>query len=305
MTLFPDDSFLNLGDAGLGFRKKIPLEQVQLVREAQWDIAVPEKQKEAARAQWDRANRQRREKGLPDMMNNPLIRPMSCEARNGQLQIKAGITTYFDNFNLNRPWQPGGDNLTIGGGLSVVPVSRDGDILLGCRSGIVFSGVGKYHVAAGHIHPPADFADKPFTLHEAAWDELDEEMHVTADEVGKLYFLGFGIAFHNTKPECILLAELKRDAAYYLANWRPETPDTQNKYGRVEEFSHLTTLKTLLADPTPAGSHDKPFSLNLLNARREKFVHICVAALTAYWLSDQNEPVNHKVQAQTWMKSTG
>jgi hypothetical protein len=200
--------------------------------------------------------------------------------------IRAGITTYFDNFYLQTPSDGWNERTLVGAGLSVVPVCRDQHILIGKRSDTVASGTGKYHVVGGHAHPPPDFTSVPAKLTGAALEELDEEMHVPDGDVKQLRFLGLAIDLTRSKPEFIIEAELKEESIEYISRWQAQVAREQPADNRHEEFTELRRLDSLLLASDDAAQRPLEATLTLRSFwhARERMVPACQAALTALWL---------------------
>jgi hypothetical protein len=158
---------------------------------------------------------------------------------------------------------------------------------------VVASGEGKYHVAAGHAHPTRDFLTAPATLSGAAFQELEEEMHIRTADVEQLRFLAIAFDLTASKPEFVIEAALKQDSTAYLARWDSDLSNARQEEADQEEFTELQRLAVLLqADTASTDDADEaPFGLAAFWDIREKLVPACQAALMAFWLCHQRRGI--------------
>jgi hypothetical protein len=248
---------------------------------------VDESHLEEAKQRWNAENDRRSLRGQPALEANLLYRPVTAAYVDGTLTIGAGITTYFDNFYLQTSSDGWDDSTIVGAGLSVVPVCRDEQILIGKRSGVVASESGELHVTGGHAHPTPDFVSVPAILTEAALQELGEEMQIQNADVRQLRFLGLAIDLIRSKPEFIIEADLKEDSAEYISRWQAHVSQEKPADKSQEEFTELRCLDSVLEakDGAAYGPEEKaPFSLTRFWQQHEHFVPACQAALMAFWL---------------------
>ena len=296
MVWQPGDGFaLTFGTFAIPFLlpEGVPLDKVVLCYTSDGDRTVDEAHLGQARERWEAENAGRRLLGKPPLEAHPLFRPVRVNSSAGKVVIDAGVTTYFANFSLQAPsleWDAG---RIVGAGMSVVPVCRDGHILLGKRSGVVASGEGKYHVAAGHAHPTSDFLSAPATLAGAAFQELEEEMHLHPIDIEQMRFLALALDLTASKPEFILEAALKPDSTAYLSRWNADVSKLDQEEANLEEFTELERLAVLLEAETASTAREEEVSFGLAAfwAIREKLVPACQAALMAYWLCHRSRGI--------------
>jgi len=244
------------------------------------------------REAWDAANQKREAAGLPAMTPNPLYRPLDQKREGNQMIVTAGVTSYFENFALERF---GGLREVLplaGAGLSIVPVTSDRQVLLGQRSQVVASEVSKYHVVGGHAHPSEDFPTKPAQFQPFIWEELEEEMGIVeADLVPRgLAYLGMAMDATRGKPEYLFMAQLRLSRDEVIARWKQDQAAQRAQGTEASmEFTRLTTLQELMQ--AQAGGAEIPdgfdWSIDQLMSLSDMLVPACQAALVARWLLEE------------------
>ena len=250
------------------------LDEVFLTYDPALDFSVPGEFNNAAIDAWEKTNALRKNQGLGPLEPNPLYRPGKFGINQNRLLISAGITTYFDNFFLEKTSAGRSLGILSGGGISIVPVCKDGETLIGKRSGLVASHAGFFHVAGGHAHPSSSFREQPDTFHFWVEEELMEEMFIGKSDIRRLTFLGMAVDTTTSKPEWIIRAELKGTSEFYINRWEKNRKDDS-------EFTLLSTLhKELVAH---VGDHQS-FVLERLKDLSRDFTPACQAALTAHFL---------------------
>jgi hypothetical protein len=229
--------------------KRIPpvsVEAVKLVYDSRLDMSVPEADQNQALERWNRLNLERTITGRPPLEDRPLFRPGALEHDGTDIRIRCGITSYLVNIFYSAPcsgWQA----VILGAGLSVLPVCRDGRILVGRRSSVVEGNQGQFHVIGGHAHPEPDFITCTDSLHDAVIQEFGEEMHILPSDFLGIEFLGMGLNLDTSKPEFILRASLEKDSQFYRDRWIKKTKKESSR-----EFDELTTVDRLKEMGGPA-----------------------------------------------------
>ena len=250
------------------------LDEVFLTYDPALDFSVPGEFNNAAIDAWEKTNALRKNQGLGPLEPNPLYRPGKFGINQNRLLISAGITTYFDNFFLEKTSAGRSLGILSGGGISIVPVCKDGEILIGKRSAQVASHAGFFHVAGGHAHPSGTFREKPDTFHHWVEEELFEEMEIGQTDIERLTFLGMAVNVITSKPEWLIRAYLKGTWKFYQNRWEENRQENS-------EFTSLSTLHTELI----AHAGDPPaFLLERLKDLSHDFTPACQAALTAHFL---------------------
>ncbi|MBN2103401.1 hypothetical protein JW835_05095 [bacterium] len=217
-----------------------------------------------ARKQWKLYNQKRKSSGIPPLKNSLLFRPDSIRKNKDRIRVYCGLTSYLATSFLSAPCK-GWHEKHLGAGLSIVPVCADGQILIGRRSGIVYQGKHRFHVAAGHAHPKTDFKTKNDTLTKAALQELDEEMAIQAADIQTIEFLGIGLDLTTSKTEFLTRVNLENNADAYMHRWRK----TACLY-EYREFDMITTLDAVTGKDS-------------LGFHQNKFTVACRIALEAHW----------------------
>ena len=270
-----------------------PLSQVTIRHDPGADRSVEVRKRSEARQRWDNENDRRVAKGKPKLVAKRLYRPVRASRAGNRIVVAAGLTSYFDNFYLQRRVSKWNDDLIIGAGLSVIPETADGLVMLGRRSSVVAAGAGKFHVVGGHAHPSRGFRHSSDSLCDAVYEELIEELHVPKTEVARLTFLGLAIDLAKGKPEFIVRAKLKPRAEEISSSWCSSKAGQRVRYGGQEEFSRITTLQTLLGYRSAAQcASSVPFPLPDLWRVMERLVPAARAALVCHWIQSPHIQVD-------------
>lgn len=242
-----DDDRSPADPALIAWRIPAPLERVRLRHDPAGDWRLTGAERKAKLAEWRAANERREAAGLPPMTARRLYRPRRAARDREGVLLHAGVTTYFDTWARKRPIAGDDPDDWTGAGLSIVPVCADGAVLVGRRSALVDRGVGLFHIAGGHAHPPRDFAAAPQTLLHWAHQELHEEMAVTRNHVVSLRFIGLVVDHATAKPEFVVEARLRDDGDTCIARWRRRSERAPAR----EEFTEVSRFDDVFGGPPP------------------------------------------------------
>ncbi len=218
----------------------VQLKRVRLVYDSSLDLKITPETHEDIDALWDRINAIRLAEQKPPLRDLPLFLPGQPLPAGAGYEIPCGLTSYKEAQCLANPC----DNWdwAVGAGLSIVPVCRDGRILVGRRADRVSHGAGQFHVAAGHAHPKPDFKSQPDSLLGGVLEELEEEMNIIEHDIDYLEFIGTGLNRLTAKTEFLTRVFLKQSAEIYMTRWTANRPDDP-------EFTELRAIDNPTALP--------------------------------------------------------
>ncbi len=142
------------------------------------------------------------------IFNGELCRLNDWYVQNNELQLDLGLShykelLYSNQFTQESQEQFGNDSLSRALGVSVVLISRDEQIILIKRSGVVGENPGDLDVLGGHMHPTENALSgipDPFLAIKA---EIKEEVHLDLKDAAPLDCFGLIETVDTKKPELL------------------------------------------------------------------------------------------------------
>lgn len=169
---------------------------------------------------WETAEQQAREENRM-LFNGSLIRLAHFAGQGNRLRLDVGPTcyrdfvgTHFHNAGLIRATNP--DSFAQALGISVLPVTRDGQLVLGRRSARVVWHGGWLHPFGGMVEPTDRTTVGSIDVFASARRELCEELSVPTDHVSAMALIALVRDADLWQPELIFDAALAQPAKELL-----------------------------------------------------------------------------------------